>query len=115
MRLTGSLWTIVTQGTSGSGTAKTSSADSVRSISRGAGDVTLPMLPCPPQIVTLTRTEVASVAMLHTPGDNPRTPGRPGGARRVMTRRAFVDVADLGLPVDVPSTALFTDQYEFTM
>jgi nicotinate phosphoribosyltransferase len=26
-----------------------------------------------------------------------------------------VDVADLGLPVDVPSTALFTDQYELTM
>lgn len=26
-----------------------------------------------------------------------------------------MDVADLGLPVDVPSTALFTDQYEFTM
>ncbi|MFD6308231.1 nicotinate phosphoribosyltransferase, partial [Streptomyces sp. NPDC060223] len=23
--------------------------------------------------------------------------------------------ADLGLPVDVPSTALFTDQYELTM
>src|SRR5688572_3358502 len=45
MRLTGSLWTIVTHGTSGSGTAKTSSADSVRSISRGAGDVTEPMLP----------------------------------------------------------------------
>src|SRR3954453_24017476 len=88
MRLTGSLWTIVTQGTSGSGTAKTSSADSVRSISRGAGDVRLPMLACPPQIVTLTRTEVASVAM---------------------------NTADLGLPVDVPSTALFTDQYEFTM
>jgi nicotinate phosphoribosyltransferase len=32
-----------------------------------------------------------------------------------MARRAFVDVADLGLPVDVPSTALFTDQYELTM
>src|SRR5690606_174106 len=45
MRLTGSLCTMVTQGTSGSGTAKVSSADSVRSISRGAGDVTLPMLP----------------------------------------------------------------------
>src|SRR6478735_973265 len=45
MRLTGSLWTIVTQGTSGSGTAKTSSADSVFSISRGAGAVTPPMLP----------------------------------------------------------------------
>ena len=26
-----------------------------------------------------------------------------------------MDVADLGLPVDVPSTALFTDQYELTM
>ncbi|MEU1278226.1 nicotinate phosphoribosyltransferase [Streptomyces sp. NPDC005805] len=26
-----------------------------------------------------------------------------------------MNVADLGLPVDVPSTALFTDQYEFTM
>ncbi len=26
-----------------------------------------------------------------------------------------MDTADLGLPVDVPSTALFTDQYEFTM
>ncbi|MFF2201802.1 nicotinate phosphoribosyltransferase [Streptomyces sp. NPDC058145] len=26
-----------------------------------------------------------------------------------------MDVADIGLPVDVPSTALFTDQYELTM
>src|SRR5918999_754322 len=26
-----------------------------------------------------------------------------------------MDTADLGLPVDVPSTALFTDQYELTM
>src|SRR4051794_3873808 len=88
MRLTGSLCTIVTQGTSGSGTAKTSSADSVRSISTGAGDVTRPMLPRTPQIVTLTRSGVASLAM---------------------------NTADLGLPVDVPSTALFTDQYELTM
>lgn len=50
-----------------------------------------------------------------TPGDDPRTPGRIGGNRHVMARRSFVDVADLGLPVDVPSTALFTDQYELTM
>lgn len=28
---------------------------------------------------------------------------------------AVMNTADLGLPVDVPSTALFTDQYEFTM
>src|SRR5919106_3694916 len=46
------------------------------------------MLPRTPQIVTLTQMGVASVAM---------------------------NTADLGLPVDVPSTALFTDQYEFTM
>ncbi|MEU6709794.1 nicotinate phosphoribosyltransferase, partial [Streptomyces wuyuanensis] len=26
-----------------------------------------------------------------------------------------MNTADLGLPVSVPSTALFTDQYEFTM
>jgi nicotinate phosphoribosyltransferase len=32
-----------------------------------------------------------------------------------VQERALVDVADLGLPVNVPSTALFTDHYELTM
>lgn len=32
-----------------------------------------------------------------------------------MTRRGVLNAADLRLPVDVPSTALFTDQYELTM
>lgn len=32
-----------------------------------------------------------------------------------MDRVRRVDVRDLGLPVEVPSTALFTDQYELTM
>src|SRR4029079_9612427 len=41
--------------TSGSGTAKTFSADSVRSISRGAGDVTRPMLPRRTEIVNHTK------------------------------------------------------------
>src|SRR5690606_12022198 len=49
------------------------------------------------------------------PGNRPGPPGTTGGVSQDMFfRRALVD-ADLGLPVSVPSTALFTDHYELTM
>ncbi|GGQ50409.1 nicotinate phosphoribosyltransferase [Streptomyces asoensis] len=53
--------------------------------------------------------------MLQIPGEVPPGPGHARGGRGVTDWVRQVDVADLGLPVDVPSTALFTDQYELTM
>src|ERR1044072_1164912 len=95
MRLTGSLWTTVTQGTSGSGTSIGASLASGRSISTGL-TLTPPMLP---------------------PGGGGRLNRHPYLVTLTSMRGNIInmDTADLGLPVDVPSTALFTDRYELTM
>ncbi len=69
-------------------------------------------------IVKLTRCHGA-VRSCHVPERRPEPLGPGDDARRARghaePRIPSEHVADLGLPVDVPSTALFTDQYELTM
>src|SRR5882757_9323374 len=102
MRLTGSLCTRVTHGTSGAGTSKGASLDSGRSTSTGAtltGSM-LPLLWCLAQMGVCAAAHLAGEIVTLTSS---------GGSILAMS------TADLGLPVDVPSTALFTDRYELTM
>src|SRR5690606_19443333 len=104
MRFTGSLCTTVTHGTSGTGTCSEVGSDSVRSISRGMA-LTWSMLPPHAPEAQCTRSPPP---LKYRQSDEIR------GTLDGMTHQASHD-AVYGLPVAVPSTALFTDHYELTM